>query len=156
LPLPAAELVPAPRPALRPPSRTGGGSVLVVEDDDTVAEVVIGLLAALGYEAQHAPHALAALAALAAQQFELAFLDLDLPGMDGLELARLMRAQAPATVLIALTARADAQAEPEALAAGMHGFLRKPVTSLLLQEAIERAGAGLGQLPEVSAEALAC
>jgi CheY-like chemotaxis protein len=37
-----------------------------------------------------------------------------------------MRGQAPGWCLLALTARADAQAEPEALAAGMHGFLRKP------------------------------
>ena len=41
-------------------------------------------------------------------------------------------------MLVALTARADSQAEPLAVAAGMHGFLRKPVTSQLLQDKIER------------------
>jgi len=45
--------------------------------------------------------------------------------------------QSPELALLALTARADAQAEPDARAAGMHGFLRKPVTSALLEEAIE-------------------
>ena len=54
-----------------------------------------------------------------------------------MELARLLCVQAPDTLLLALTARADAQAEPDARAAGMHGFLRKPVTSALLEEAIE-------------------
>lgn len=39
--------------------------------------------------------------------------------------------------LVALTARSDPQAESLALAAGMDGFLRKPVTSQLLQEKIE-------------------
>jgi len=118
------------------------------------AEVVIGLRESLGYEAHHAAHGLAALSALATLRFDLAFVDLDLPGMDGFELARLMRGQAPGMVLLALTARADAQAEPEALAAGMHGFLRKPVTGLLLQEAIEGVHAGLRQPTELS-EALA-
>jgi CheY-like chemotaxis protein len=111
--------------------------VLVVEDDATVAEVVLGLLEALGYPAVHAPHALAALAELAQGGYALALLDLDLPGMDGFELARIIRAQSPGTALLALTARADAQAEPDALGAGMAGFLRKPLTSQMLQEAIE-------------------
>ena len=138
LPLAAAPDLPTPEPAARKAPRGGEGRrVLVVEDDATVAEVVCGLLESLGYEARHAPHALAALSALADARFEIAFVDLDLPGMDGLELARLLRVQAPAMLLLALTARADAQAEPDAMAAGMHGFLRKPVTGALLQEAIE-------------------
>jgi len=153
LPLPVAEILPAPRPALRQSQRDGGGkAVLLVEDDATVAEVVIGLLEALGYQTHHAAHALAALSALATLKFDLAFVDLDLPGMDGFELARLMRGQAPEMLLLALTARADAQAEPEAIAAGMHGFLRKPVTSLLLQDAIEKVFVQARSAPEFSAE----
>jgi signal transduction histidine kinase/ligand-binding sensor domain-containing protein/CheY-like chemotaxis protein len=136
LPLPVAALASAPAPR-QPPRGGAGGRVLVVEDDATVAEVVCGLLQGLGYEPEHAAHALAALGLVAAKRFELAILDLDLPGMDGMELARLLRVQAPGLALLALTARADAQAEPDARAAGMHGFLRKPVTSALLQEAIE-------------------
>jgi signal transduction histidine kinase/ActR/RegA family two-component response regulator/streptogramin lyase len=138
LPLPLAELAPSTRPMPRQtPRDVDGKHVLVVEDDATVAEVVVGLLQALGYQTVHAPHALAALSELAQQRFDLALLDLDLPGLDGFELARIVRGQAPATMLIALTARADAQAEPEARAAGMHGFLRKPLTSQLLSDAIE-------------------
>ncbi len=112
--------------------------ILVVEDDATVAEVIIGLLDSLGHEAVHAAQGLAALSELAASRFDLALLDLDLPGLDGFELARIIRGQGHALVLIALTARADSQAEPLAFASGMHGFLRKPVTSQLLQEKIER------------------
>jgi len=138
LPLPAASRLPETGPAPRHPPRGGAGQrVLVVEDDATVAEVVCGLLQGLGYETAHAAHALAALAAVTSARFDVAILDLDLPGMDGMELARLLCVQAPDTLLLALTARADAQAEPDARAAGMHGFLRKPVTSALLEEAIE-------------------
>jgi signal transduction histidine kinase/ActR/RegA family two-component response regulator len=152
LPLP---LVAAPPPVLvaRRPARPGSGArVLVVEDDATVAEVVVGLLEALGYRAVHAPQALAALAELAQGAFALALLDLDLPGMDGIELARVLRARHPSLVLVALTARADARAEPEALAAGMHGFVRKPLTSLLLHEVLERVLADLRPVPEASTE----
>jgi CheY-like chemotaxis protein len=138
LPLPVVDELPAPAPSSRQPPRGGQGRrVLVVEDDATVAEVVCGLLQGLGYETQHAAHALAALSSFGGTTFDLAILDLDLPGMDGLELARLLRVQQPELPLLALTARADAQAEPQALAAGMHGFLRKPVTSVLLQDGIE-------------------
>jgi signal transduction histidine kinase/streptogramin lyase/ActR/RegA family two-component response regulator len=141
LPLQVALLAPAPTPR-QPPRGGEGRRVLVVEDDATVAEVVCGLLQGLGYETEHAGHALAALGSVATKRFELAILDLDLPGMDGMELARLLRVQSPELVLLALTARADAQAEPDARAAGMHGFLRKPVTSALLEEAIEGVCAG--------------
>ena len=148
LPLATAELRELERPALRSTPRPAEGlRVLVVEDDETIAEVITGLLESLGYQAVHAAQGLAALTALATSRFDLAFLDLDLPGIDGFELARIVRGQGKKLALIALTARADAQAEPLALAAGMDGFLRKPVTGQLLQEQIEtvlarlRAGA---------------
>lgn len=134
LPLPAATgpaAVPAPGPADVATRR-----VLLVEDDPVVAAVATGLLERAGHQVQHAPHGLAALAALAARRYDLAFLDLDLPALDGLELARLLRARGDDTPLVALTARADAEAEPAARAAGMAGFLRKPVTGELLARAV--------------------
>jgi CheY-like chemotaxis protein len=102
-----------------------------------IAEVIVGLLQSLGHTVTHAAHGLAALAALSSSRFDLAFLDLDLPGIDGLELARLIKTQGYALPLVALTARADADAEPQARAAGMAGFLRKPVTSELLAKTID-------------------
>jgi CheY-like chemotaxis protein len=56
--------------------------------------------------------------------------------MDGLALARQLRAQGFERPMIAITARADAEAEPEAMAAGFDAFLRKPLTGELLAEAI--------------------
>ena len=139
-PVPIDELV---RPAGKTPRKVDGLRVLVVEDDDTIAEVITGLLESLGHEAMPVGQGLAALTALASSRFDLAFLDLDLPGLDGFELARIIRSQGHGLALIALTARADSQAEPMSLAAGMHGFMRKPVTSQLLQENIDRVLAAL-------------
>jgi signal transduction histidine kinase/ActR/RegA family two-component response regulator/sugar lactone lactonase YvrE len=155
LPLPEADAPPAARADARSaaPCASPGARVLVVEDDGTVAEVVVGLLEAQGYQAVHAPQALAALSELAQGDYALALLDLDLPGMDGFDLARILRVQAPGTALLALTARADAAAEPEAIAAGMHAFLRKPLTSGMLRQAIAEACAARDAGRELSAEA---
>jgi CheY-like chemotaxis protein len=84
----------------------------------------------------HAPHGLAALAELDCGRFELALVDLDLPGLDGFALARLVRERGHDLPLMAITARADAEAEPAARAAGMAGFLRKPVAGERLLQAI--------------------
>jgi CheY-like chemotaxis protein len=119
--------------------------ILLVEDDNTVAEVMAGLLRARGHHVGHAAHGLAALTQVAASRFDIALLDLDLPGLDGLALARQLRAQGFDAPLVAVTARADAEAEMLARDAGFNGFLRKPVTGGLLAEAvasaIEQAGA---------------
>ncbi len=113
-----------------------GQRILLVEDNPTIAAVVSELLAGLGHSVVHAPHALAACMAAATESFDLAFIDLDLPGLDGLSLTRMLRAQGHVLPVIALTARADSRAEADCEAAGMTGFLRKPVSGAVLQAAI--------------------
>ncbi|WP_374473597.1 ATP-binding protein [Arenimonas sp.] len=135
LPLPAVDS-PPPAEATPPPEQPEGRRLLLVEDDAVVAAVVTGLLERQGHRVVHAAHGLAALSELQAGGFDLALLDLDLPGLDGFELARLLRAQGRRLPLLAITARADAGAEPQARAAGMDGFLRKPVTGAMLAEAL--------------------
>ena len=119
-------------------------SVLLVEDDATIAEVLRGLLEAHGYVVTHAAHGLAALSELESARYDAALLDLDLPGVNGLDLARLIRARDIDIPLLAITARADADAEPDTRMAGMHGFLRKPVTGEMLRDAIEAITPGKG------------
>src|SRR5690606_25714170 len=127
-----------PGPAAAPASPPGGGLfLLLVEDDPTVAEVIGGLLRGLGHEVLHVPHGLAALAEAEGRAFDMALLDLDLPGITGLALASHLRARGFDAPLLAVTARADAQAEALARDAGFDGFLRKPVTADMLGEAID-------------------
>ena len=111
-------------------------AVLLVEDDAIVADALGGLLQVQGHRVVHAGHALAALTAIATDAFDVALVDLDLPGMDGLALARHLRAQGFAHPMIAITARADGNAEPQAIAAGFDAFLRKPLTGEMLAEAL--------------------
>jgi CheY-like chemotaxis protein/anti-sigma regulatory factor (Ser/Thr protein kinase) len=142
LPLRAGKGTPVEPIAAEPVAASGQAlpalRLLLVEDDDTVAEAISGLLQAQGHRVTHASHGLAALGEVAAQTFDAALLDLDLPGIDGLALARLLRTQGMAVPLIAITARSDADAETQALAAGFDRFLRKPVTGATLAAALRR------------------
>ncbi len=128
---PAAEAAAAPAAAVPP-----GLRILLVEDDATVADVVTGLLRQRGHHVVHAAHGLAALTEAAAADFDVGLLDLDLPGLDGFALARQLRGLGFAAPLLAVTARADGEAEAQAKTAGFDGFLRKPVTGDLLAAAI--------------------
>ncbi|CEJ46299.1 Response regulator with CheY-like receiver domain and winged-helix DNA-binding domain (fragment) [Xanthomonas citri pv. bilvae] len=87
----------------------------------------------------HAPHGLAALTEAADNTFDLALLDLDLPGLDGFALARQLRVFGYEMPLIAVTARSDEAAEPNAQEAGFDRFLRKPLTGEMLANTIAEA-----------------
>lgn len=136
LPLPwSATAVPVlPRPAQHLLARRL--QLLLVEDDQTVAQVIVGLLQARGHSVTHVGHGLAALAEVSTQGFDAALCDLDLPGLDGLSLVSQLRRLGHAFPIVAVTARSDAEAEPQALAAGCDGFLRKPVTGEMLEQAL--------------------
>ncbi|AXK71371.1 response regulator [Lysobacter sp. TY2-98] len=113
-------------------------SILLVEDDPTVAEVMCGLLRAQGHRVLHVPHGLAALTEARVAEFDIGLLDLDLPGLDGFALARQLRAHGFTSPLVAVTARADAESEPRARDAGFDGFMRKPVTGAQLGAMLAR------------------
>ncbi len=137
LPLPVVE-PPAARAASTPSASTSAGrALLLVEDDAIVAQAIAGLLRAQGHAVTHVGHGLGALTEAATGRFDVALLDLDLPGMDGLALARALRASGFSAPLLAVTARSDADAEAQARLAGFDGFLRKPVTGEMLGQALE-------------------
>jgi signal transduction histidine kinase/CheY-like chemotaxis protein len=123
--------------------------VLLVEDDAIVAAVIRGLLERQGHVATHAANGLEALAELAQARCDLVLLDLDLPGLDGFQVARLMRQHEPPgrhLPIIAITARTGGDDEVRSRAAGMDGFLRKPLTGAQLAAVLDAWPA-----PEVAA-----
>ncbi|MEO8460144.1 MAG: ATP-binding protein [Dokdonella sp.] len=127
-----------------PPSTSSAGralDILLVEDDETVAKVIVGLLDHVGHRCFHAANGLIALAELSRARFDVALIDLDLPGIDGLRLARMLRVRRDPSgwslPLIAVTARAGGNEESQVRAAGMDGFLRKPLVAERLYEAID-------------------
>jgi len=119
-----------------------GGPGAAVEDDPTVAAVIAGLLGASGHEVRHAENALSALSELASAIYDVVLIDLDLPGVDGLALARMIRARASAGArqrLIGISARSAGDEETQCLAAGMDAFVRKPVAAAVLADCLSEA-----------------
>lgn len=97
--------------------------ILVVEDEPAIADLVRRYLEAEGWRVSWAPDGERALAAVAREALALVVLDLGLPDLDGLLIARRLAGSVP---VIALTARSE---EPERLAgfaAGVEDYLGKP------------------------------
>ena len=115
--------------------------VLVVEDDATVAAVMVGLLENQGHAVRHAADALAALSEFENRPFDAVLVDLDLPDVDGFELIAMLRARpgGERVRLIVVTARTARDDEDRARAAGAHDFLRKPVNGQQLAMALADA-----------------
>lgn len=121
------------------------GRVLVVDDDPTVAEVVVGYLHRAGYAVERAEDGPAALERFAAARPDLVVLDLMLPAMDGFEVCRRMRAHGPVPVIM-LTARGDEEDRILGLETGADDYVTKPFSPrelvLRVESVLRRAGAG--------------
>jgi signal transduction histidine kinase/ligand-binding sensor domain-containing protein/ActR/RegA family two-component response regulator len=113
--------------------------VLLVEDDTIVAAVIRGLLERQGHQVHYVGNGLAAMTELTQGESDVALLDLDLPGVDGFQIARLIRqreGEGEHLPIIAITARSGGDEEARAREAGMDGFLRKPLTGEQLADAL--------------------
>lgn len=125
-------------------------SVLVVDDNLQNAKLVEFLLGASGYHVTTAATAEAALAALEREVPRLILMDLQLPGMDGLTLTRMLKANPRTrdTFIVALTAYAMAGDEERALAAGCDAYLTKPIDTRSLPSKVAEYLARSGPNPE--------
>jgi two-component system, cell cycle response regulator DivK len=106
-----------------------GEGILVVDDNATNVKLVAFLLTARGYQVRTAACADEALREVATRCPRLILMDLQLPGMDGLELTRKLRTD-PAmngVVIVAVTAYAMSGDRARALEAGCDGFIAKPI-----------------------------
>jgi len=119
-------------------------NVLVVDDDPTVAEVVVGYLERAGLTTAHAADGPTALALALAQPPDLVVLDLMLPGMDGLEVCRRLRERGP-TPVVMLTALGDEEDRVLGLEIGADDYVTKPFSPrelvLRVQSVLRRAAA---------------
>jgi two-component system, cell cycle response regulator DivK len=106
-----------------------GEPVLIVDDNAVNLKLIRILLAKEGYETQTASDAEEALALLETFQPRLILMDLQLPGMDGLQLTRQLKAD-PRTkdiLIVALTAYAMKGDEEKSRDAGCDGYITKPI-----------------------------
>ncbi|HWM63009.1 MAG TPA: response regulator transcription factor [Solirubrobacterales bacterium] len=102
-----------------------GGRVLVVEDDEEIAEVLRRSLRTEGYDVRTAADGVEALDTAAGFTPDLVVLDLGLPRLDGVEVCRRLRAEGDVPILM-LTARAETEDRVEGLDSGADDYLVKP------------------------------
>lgn len=119
-------------------------SVLVVDDDHTVREVVVSYLRAGGHHVTEADDGLAALKAMRTAPADLVVLDLMLPGLDGLEVCRRLREQGDVPVIM-LTAKGSINDRVIGFEIGADDYLTKPFSPrelvLRVDSILRRAGA---------------
>jgi CheY-like chemotaxis protein/HPt (histidine-containing phosphotransfer) domain-containing protein len=115
--------------------------VLVVDDHPVNREVLVRQLGLLGLPADTAEEGSEALAAWVPGRYAAVLADLHMPGMDGYELTRQLRAREAEglrTPIVAVTANAMRGEEERCLAAGMDAYLAKPVAIERLRATLER------------------
>jgi CheY-like chemotaxis protein/HPt (histidine-containing phosphotransfer) domain-containing protein len=116
--------------------------VLVVEDNEVNQLLVDRQLTTLEYEAVVVPDGLTALERLRQESFDAVLLDVQMPGLDGLDVARVFRSEEVGvdvrTPVIAMTASAMAGDRDACLAAGMDDYLAKPVGIDALRAMLDR------------------
>ena len=147
----AAPMAKAPEPAAPPsPAAAAPLRVLVAEDTRVNQEVIRGLLEYRGHHPTVVPDGEEAV--LAAQQapYDLVLMDMQMPRLDGLGATRAIRAlpgPASRVRIVALTANSFAHDREACLAAGMDGFMAKPITLERLDAALAEAAALAPQAP---------
>ena len=133
--------------------------ILLVEDDPIGAEVATIICEAAGHTVVHAPGGNEALAILAGERFDLALVDVQMPGLDGLALTRRVRANPALAHMPVVGCTAKAGAEDLALMrqAGMVDVVTKPYRNGTLRDRVAaalQAGRELqAVVPAASAEA---
>ncbi len=125
--------------------------VLVVDDNEANLRLLCTLIEDLGIPVQGVANGLAAIAALRNSHYDLVFMDIQMPGMDGVETTRRIRELGSAharTPVIAVTAHALASERQQLLGAGLDDYLTKPIGEQQLCYVLERwAGVRFGNSP---------
>lgn len=108
--------------------------VLVVDDDPVVGKSFDRVLSDKGYAVITATSGEDALRKLAHEEYDVVFTDIRMPGMDGIEVAEQVKAKQPWVPVVIVTGYSSPDNELRAEAAGVSGFLRKPLSPDLIEE----------------------
>jgi two-component system, NtrC family, nitrogen regulation response regulator GlnG len=123
------------------------GAVLIADDDPAIRLVLRHRLEADGFRVEEAADSAAALAALRSNRFDVALLDIIMPGIGGLEVLSAARADSVRTLIVVITAASTMNNAVEAMKRGAHDYLTKPFANLDL------VAAAVGRAVEVAAQA---
>jgi DNA-binding NtrC family response regulator len=113
--------------------------ILCVEDDPSMLAVLAQILDRAGHVAVQVPDAGAALHVLQTDAIDLVLTDFQLPGIDGIELVRMMRAERDSTPVIVLTGYGSIDNAMDAVRAGAIDYLVKPIEADQLMHRLDQA-----------------
>jgi two-component system, cell cycle sensor histidine kinase and response regulator CckA len=121
-----------PQPELRrsiTPARAGGEIILVVEDEDSVRRVIVGILRRGGYEVHQVPSASCALELVdqRAGKIDLLLTDVVMPGTSGTELARTLSARLPALRVLCMSGYTEHAVFSGGILKANFAFIQKPI-----------------------------
>ncbi len=111
-------------------------SVLLVEDNPVNRKLMLRMLSLLGYAADHAVDGEACLLRCEERPYDVILMDVQLPGMDGIEATKRLRARKFPGQIVALTAHAMPEDRERCLGAGMNDYLTKPLQMERLRETL--------------------
>ncbi len=112
-------------------------NILLVEDNIVNQKLANKILQRMGHRVTLAEDGLAAVEFVSKQSFDLIFMDMEMPRMGGIEATEKIRQLGIVTPIVAMTANAYESDRERCLAAGMEGFVSKPIGRDLVQNAIE-------------------
>lgn len=123
-----------------PPTKNNAVRILVVDDNSANLKLVCEFLRGLSVDVRARNSGYEAIEACSKETFDLILMDVQMPGMDGLETTKALRARESQhrTPIVALTAHAVSEHKTQLLLAGMDDFLSKPVSEEDLKHIIER------------------
>lgn len=116
--------------------------VLLVDDEELVRKVVRVVLEAEGHDVAEAGDGASALAGVRSEKPDVVVLDLMMPGEDGVEVCRKIKAEMPDVRVLVLTSLPEPEAREEATEAGADDFMVKPFSSLELLDRIATLAKG--------------
>jgi CheY-like chemotaxis protein len=113
--------------------------ILVVDDDPVVGKSFDHVLSSKGYAVVTAADGAEALRKIAAEEYDLVFTDIKMPGMDGLAVAQHIRDHQPWLPVVIVSGYATQENEARAMAAGVSAVLHKPLSPEMIEDSARTA-----------------
>lgn len=126
--------------------------VLVIDDDAVVGRSFDRVLSEKGYEVSTALSGEEALETINETNFDVVFTDIKMPGMDGLEVTKRIKARCPWTPVVVITGYGTEENEAKASVLGASGFVRKPLTPEMIESITLKAVNDAEKVEEVTQE----
>lgn len=124
---------------MNPSCQSNFDRLLLIDDEPGIRRMMSLDLSADGYQVRTAADGQSGLLAFGAERPDIVLTDLKMPGMDGIEVLRRIKAQSPETEVIVITGHGDLELAIQSLQLGASDFITKPVSEAALSVALKRA-----------------